>query len=112
MKKTTPITKNELFSRILDFHVEQLWRSITQQQYQDALDEVNRPISKREVFESLKECNQHSEEGPDQVPILYLRTAINVVVPVLVLLFNGFWRCGFVPPILTVRRIVPVQKPN
>ena len=68
------------------------------------------PIDKNKIIEAIHDLSTHSAPGPDGVPAIVFKECAEALSEPLMILFNSFFDCHYIPDILKRAAIVPVYK--
>ena len=70
----------------------------------------NITIDKNKIIEAIHDLSTHSAPGPDGVPAIVFKECAEALSELLMILFNSFFDCHYIPDILKRAAIVPVYK--
>ena len=70
----------------------------------------NITIDKNKIIEAIHDLSTHSAPGPDCVPAIVFKECAEALSEPLMILFNSFFDCHYIPDILKKAAIVPVYK--
>ena len=70
----------------------------------------NITIDKNKIIEAIHDLSTHSAPGPDGVPAIVFKECAEALSQPLMILFNSFFDCHYIPDILKRAAIVPVYK--
>ena len=70
----------------------------------------NITIDKNKIIEAIHDLSTHSAPGPDGMPVIVFKECAEALSEHLMILFNSFFDCHYIPDILKRAAIVPVYK--